>query len=77
MQYLYNTVESGGYTLSLGSASEDLPKDKRDILQKMAFAGRLMQSHFSPDYTFSHPVDIEWLVNNQGVNFLQLRPYAK
>lgn len=77
MQYLYNTVESGGYTLSLGSASEDLPKEKRDILQKMAFAGRLMQSHFSPDYTFSHPVDIEWLVNNQGVHFLQLRPYAK
>lgn len=77
MQYLYNTVESGGYTLSLGSASDDLPKEKRDILQKMAFAGRLMQSHFSPDYTFSQPVDIEWLANEQGLFFLQLRPYSK
>ena len=77
MQYLFNTVESGGYTLSLGSASEDLPKERRDILQKMAFAGRLLQSHFSPDYTFASPVDIEWLVNNHGLHLLQLRPYAK
>jgi hypothetical protein len=77
MQYLYNSVEGGGYTLSLGSATADLPKERLDILQKIAFAGRLMQSHFSPDYTFSQPVDIEWLVNNQGVFFLQLRPYSK
>lgn len=77
MQYLYNSVEGGGFTLSLGGASEDLSNEKRNILQKMAFAGRLMQSHFSPDYTFSHPVDIEWLVNSQGLHFLQLRPYAK
>jgi phosphoenolpyruvate synthase/pyruvate phosphate dikinase len=77
MQYLYNTVESGGYTLSLGSASEDLSEENRIMLQKMAYAGRLMQSHFSPDYTFSNPVDIEWLVNKQGLYFLQLRPYSK
>ena len=77
MQYLYNTVESGGYTLSLGSATEELSNERREILQKMAFAGRLMQSHFSPDYTFSSPVDIEWLVNDNGLHFLQLRPYSK
>lgn len=77
LQYLYNTVEGGGYTLSLGGAKEDIPKASLDILQKMSFAGRLMQSHFSPDYTFSQPVDIEWLVNNHGVYFLQIRPYAK
>ena len=77
MQYLYNTVEGGGYTLSLGSASQDLPTEQLEVLQKMAFAGRLMQSHFSPDYTFANPVDIEWLVNNQGLYFLQLRPYSK
>jgi phosphoenolpyruvate synthase/pyruvate phosphate dikinase len=77
MQYLYNTVESGGYTLSLGSAEEDLSSERRAILQKMAYAGRLMQSHFSPDYTFSCPVDIEWLVNHDGLHFLQLRPYSK
>lgn len=77
MQYLFNTVESGGYTLSLGSATEDLPLEKREILQNMAYAGRLFQSHFSPDYTFSSPVDIEWLVNQNGLHFLQLRPYSK
>ena len=77
MQYLYNSVEGGGYTLSLGGATEDLSKERLDILQKMSFAGRLMQSHFSPDYTFSQPVDIEWLVNKEGVFFLQLRPYSK
>jgi len=77
LQYLYNTVESGGYTLSLGSATEDLPLEKRQMLQKMAFIGRLFQSHFSSDYTFSGPVDIEWLVNNEGIQFLQLRPYSK
>lgn len=77
MQYLYNTVEGGGFTLSLGSAQNDLPDDKLALLQKMAFAGRLMQSHFSPDYTFQQPVDIEWLINNEGVYFLQLRPYSK
>jgi len=77
MQYLYNSVEGGGYTLSLGSAKEDLSKDFLEILQKMAFAGRLMQSHFSPDYTFSQPVDIEWLYNKQGLFFLQIRPYSK
>lgn len=77
MQYLYNTVEGGGYTLSLGGAKEDLSKERLETLQKMAFAGRLMQSHFSPDYTFSHPADIEWLANKDGAYFLQLRPYAK
>lgn len=77
MQYLYSVVEGGGYTLSLGNAKEDLSKDSLQTLQKMAFAGRLMQSHFSPDYTFSQPVDIEWLANKQGLYFLQIRPYAK
>lgn len=77
MQYLYNSVEGGGYTLSLGGATENLSKERLAVLQQLAFAGRLMQSHFSPDYTFSHPVDIEWLANKQGLYFLQLRPYAK
>jgi len=77
MQYLYNSVEGGGYTLSLGGATEDLHRERLETLQKIAFAGRLMQSHFSPDYTFSQPVDIEWLANSQGVYFLQLRPYSK
>lgn len=77
MQYLYSAVEGGGYTLSLGNATADLSPERLDLLQKMAFAGRLMQAHFSPDYTFSQPVDIEWLINSEGLQFLQLRPYSK
>lgn len=77
LQYLYNTVEGGGRTLSLGSTKEDLPEDRKALLQKLALAGRLLQSHFSPDYTFSRPVDIEWLATEEGIYILQLRPYAK
>lgn len=77
LQYLYNSVEGGGSTLSLGGAEHDLPTERLEELQKIAFAGRLLQSHFSPDYTFSQPVDIEWLANSSGVYFLQLRPYAR
>lgn len=77
LQYLFNTVEGGGFTLSLGSASDDIPVQQRAILQKMAFIGRLLESHFSPDYTFSNPVDIEWLINREEIHFLQLRPYQK
>ncbi|RYZ94722.1 MAG: phosphoenolpyruvate synthase, partial [Proteobacteria bacterium] len=76
-QYLFNTVEGGGRTLSLGNSKEDLSAAKRAMLQKLALAGRLLQSHFSPDYTFKSPVDIEWLVNEEGVYVLQLRPYAQ
>lgn len=75
-QYLYNVVEGGGRTLSLGEAKQDLPSADLARLQKIALAGRLLQSHFSPDYTFSAPVDIEWLAGDEGVFFLQLRPYA-
>ncbi len=77
LQYVYNTVEGGGRTLSLGSVGEDLAADDKDLLQKLAFAGRLLQSHFSPNYTFSDPVDIEWLFDDEGIVILQLRPYSK
>lgn len=77
IQYLFNTVEGGGRTLSLGDAEEDLSTERLELLHKMAIAGRLLQSHFSPDYTFSRPVDIEWLANSEGLYMLQLRPYAK
>ena len=77
LQYVYNTVEGGGRTLSLGSAGEDLAADDKELLQMLAFAGRLLQSHFSPNYTFSDPVDIEWLIDDEGIVILQLRPYSK
>ncbi|MBU6376769.1 MAG: hypothetical protein KGQ59_12280, partial [Bdellovibrionales bacterium] len=76
LQYLYNTVEGGGRTLSLGSAKEDLTPQMKDKLQRLAFAGRLLQSHFAPDYTFSAPVDIEWAMDDEKIILLQLRPYA-
>ncbi len=76
LQYVYNTVEGGGRTLSLGAATEDLSEERKGQLQQLAFAGRLLQSHFSPNYTFSDPVDIEWLIDEEGIVLLQLRPYT-
>ena len=77
LQYIYNTVEGGGRTLSLGDSAEDVDPSVKESLQKLAFAGRLLQSHFSPDYTFSSPVDIEWLIDDDGIIIVQLRPYSK
>ncbi|WP_370948352.1 PEP/pyruvate-binding domain-containing protein [Amycolatopsis sp. cg5] len=76
LQYLYNTVEGGGRTVSLGAAGVDLDGAAKDQLQKLALAGRLLQSHFAPDYTFGSPVDIEWAADAKTVYLLQLRPYA-
>src|SRR3989338_8599074 len=55
----------------------DITQDKKMTLQKLALVGRLLQSHFSQDYTFSSPLDIEWIFNDQGIFILQIRPYAK
>ena len=76
-QFLFNTVEGGGQTLSLGKGQKELSSKQKELLQKLALAGRLLQSHFSPDYTFSSPIDIEWLATSEGLHILQLRPYAK
>ncbi|MEW6277979.1 MAG: PEP/pyruvate-binding domain-containing protein [Candidatus Eremiobacterota bacterium] len=76
LQYIYNTVEGGGRTLSLGASGEDLDDEKKQLLHHLAYAGRLLQSHFSPNYTFSDPVDIEWLIDAEGIVILQLRPYT-
>ena len=76
-QYLYNTVEGGGRTVARGNEQEDLSEEQKETLQKLAYCGRFLQSHFSPDYTFSASVDIEWLANSDGLYILQLRPYSK
>ncbi|MEU3461923.1 PEP/pyruvate-binding domain-containing protein [Streptomyces sp. NPDC006733] len=77
LQYLYNTVEGGGRTLSLGAAGEDLDPRTQDHLGELALAGRLLQSHFATDYTFAVPLDIEWLLAPGGrLHILQLRPYS-
>lgn len=75
-QYLFNTVEGGGRTLSIGSASKDLDSSKKARMQKLAFAGRLLQSHFAQDYSFSSPADIEWAAIGDRIFVLQLRPYT-
>ncbi len=75
-QYLYNTVEGGGRTIAIGAGGKELSGSKQDLLQKLAFAGRLLQSHFAQDYSFSTPADIEWAANGNQLYILQLRPYA-
>lgn len=76
MQYLYSTVEGGGRTVSLGDAAADLDERGHSQLQRLALTGRLLQAHFSPDYTFDSPVDIEWLADGDHVHIVQLRPYS-
>ncbi len=76
MQYLYKTVEGGGRTVSLGDAPADLDEAAHAQLQRLAVAGRLLQAHFSPDYTFDSPVDIEWLADGEHLHLVQLRPYS-
>ncbi|WP_328381576.1 PEP/pyruvate-binding domain-containing protein [Streptomyces sp. NBC_00400] len=76
LQYLYNTVEGGGRTVALGSSGKDLPVGTRDKLARLALTGRLLQSHFS-DGEVDHPLDIEWLMTDQGdFRLVQIRPYA-
>ncbi|WP_369355697.1 PEP/pyruvate-binding domain-containing protein [Streptomyces sp. cg2] len=77
LQYLYNTVEGGGRTVSLGSCADDLPAGTRQRLARLALAGRLLQSHFSDD-DVDRPLDIEWLMTDQGAfHLVQIRPYAR
>ncbi|MEV0195865.1 PEP/pyruvate-binding domain-containing protein [Nonomuraea sp. NPDC050691] len=75
LQHLYNTVEGGGRTISLGSARSDLAPATKDSLARLALIGRLLQSHFSPDYLYGVPVDIEWALDGDRIKLLQIRPY--
>jgi hypothetical protein len=76
-QFLFNVVEGGSRTLTLGDSHRELREDERILLSKLALAGRLLQAHFAPDYTFKQPVDIEWVWGDEGLYLLQLRPYAE
>ncbi|WP_228387356.1 PEP/pyruvate-binding domain-containing protein [Streptomyces katsurahamanus] len=75
LQHLYNTVEGGGRTVSLGSAADDLDARAKTALGRLALIGRLLQSHFSPDYLYETPVDIEWALDGEQIRLLQIRPY--
>ena len=76
MQYLFNTVEGGGRTISLGDAPADLDAGTLAALARLSVVGRLLQAHFAPDYTYSAPVDIEWVLHGGVLTLLQLRPYS-
>ncbi|MFC8275918.1 PEP/pyruvate-binding domain-containing protein [Streptomyces sp. NPDC057271] len=77
IQYLYNTVEGGGRTLSLGGSPKDLDASTKERLAQLALAGRLLQGHFSGRPTYARPLDVEWLVDPQGrLHIVQIRPYA-
>ncbi|MFF1381844.1 PEP/pyruvate-binding domain-containing protein [Streptomyces sp. NPDC058308] len=80
-QYLYNTVEGGGRTLALGSFGQALPAATRTRLAELSLTGRLLQSHFSGSHLggadVDKPLDIEWLMTEQGdFRLVQIRPYA-
>ncbi|MGE6737050.1 PEP/pyruvate-binding domain-containing protein, partial [Streptomyces sp. NPDC059900] len=82
----YNTVEGGGRTVALGSWSDGLPAATRARLADLSLTGRLLQSHFSGaglsgaapgDTDVDRPLDIEWLMTEQGdFRLVQIRPYA-
>lgn len=76
-QLLYNVIEGGGRTLSRGEEQDDLGPSEKQLLQRVALVGRFLQAHFSPDYTFASPVDIEWVADAEVVHILQLRPYSQ
>ncbi|UQA97452.1 PEP/pyruvate-binding domain-containing protein [Streptomyces halobius] len=76
LQHLYNTVEGGGRTVSLGSATADLDEGTKHALGRLALVGRLLQSHFSPDGLYGTPVDIEWALDGERIQMLQIRPYG-
>lgn len=75
-QCLYNIVEGGGRTLAKDSTSNDLTVSQKETLRKLAVTGKLLQSHFSPDYTYRLPVDIEWALQGEKIYLLQIRPYS-
>ncbi|MFD8780731.1 PEP/pyruvate-binding domain-containing protein [Kitasatospora sp. NPDC059599] len=75
LQYLCNTMEGGSRTVSLGTAAADLDTATKEVVGRLALISRLLQSHFSPDESHSAPIDIEWAIEGDRVNLLQLRPF--
>lgn len=71
IQHVYNTMEGGGRTVSLGDAVSDVDSSVKERLRRLALAGRLLQSHFGLG-----PVDIEWVAGADRIRLVQLRPFA-
>tara|TARA_R110002072_G_scaffold534_7_gene4141 strand:- start:44444 stop:46420 length:1977 start_codon:yes stop_codon:yes gene_type:complete len=75
-QFLFNIVEGGGRTIVRENNSSDLTLSQKNSLKRLALTGKLLQSHFSPDYTYKLPVDIEWAIAGDQIYLLQIRPYG-
>lgn len=76
MQYLFNTVEGGGRTLSLGHEARELDEARYAALERLALAGRLLEPCFAPDLAASTPLDVEWIHASGTTWLLQARPYG-
>ncbi|MDB9787252.1 PEP/pyruvate-binding domain-containing protein, partial [Bacteriovoracaceae bacterium] len=74
-QMLYSIVEGGGRTLLKDAKTRELKQSEQEMLQNLAICGKLLQSHYSPDYSFDNPVDIEWAIRDDQIYILQIRPY--
>ncbi|MEV7770344.1 PEP/pyruvate-binding domain-containing protein [Kitasatospora sp. NPDC086791] len=75
LQYLCNTMEGGSRTISLGSTGTDLDGPTKELVGRLALISRLLQAHFSPDESSAAPVDIEWAIEGDRIDLLQLRPF--
>ncbi|MCP4915152.1 MAG: phosphoenolpyruvate synthase [Oligoflexia bacterium] len=75
-QFLFNIVEGGGRTIVREKDTPDLSLEQKGTLKKLALIGKLLQSHFSPDYTYKLPADIEWAISGNKIYLLQIRPYS-
>jgi len=75
-QLLFNIVEGGGRTIVKDETAHEITHLQKQALKKLAFAGKLLQSHFSPDDTFNQAVDIEWVLKDNQLFLLQIRPYS-
>ncbi len=75
-QMLFNIVEGQGRTIGKDTNVQDLTSDQINVLARFALAGKLLESHFSPNDEFKLPVDIEWAMKGNDIYLLQIRPYA-
>jgi len=76
MQLRYNTVEGSGRTITLGDGETALTAEEDRTLGRFAVVSRLLQAHFCPDYTFTLPIEMEWILTGEQVALVQLRPFA-
>jgi phosphoenolpyruvate synthase/pyruvate phosphate dikinase len=77
IQVYCNTVDGGSRAVSVDARGERLDPRAYEALERLALAGRLLQGHFSSDYTYSTALDIEWIWRAGRSFLLQVRPYGR